>query len=54
VLIIRSYEAAKRALARFEGVDDMRHISGASSFIAGGIAGGVSQFSVYPSIFPPI
>ena len=33
----RSYEAAKRALARFEKVDDMRQLSGASSFIAGGM-----------------
>ena len=44
----RSYEASKRALGRFEGVEDMKQLSGASSFIAGGIAGGVSQFSVYP------
>jgi len=43
-----SYEASKRALAKFERVDDMKDISGASSFIAGGIAGGISQFSVYP------
>jgi solute carrier family 25 (mitochondrial phosphate transporter), member 23/24/25/41 len=48
----RSYEASKRALARFEGVDDPRQLSGFSSFIAGGIAGGVSQISVYPRTLP--
>ena len=44
----RSYEASKRTLAKIERVDDLKHLSGISSFIAGGIAGGVSQFAVYP------
>lgn len=50
----RSYEAAKRALARFENVDDMKQLSAVSSFVAGGIAGGVSQFSVYPRTLPSL
>ncbi|KAK5115598.1 hypothetical protein LTR85_009769 [Meristemomyces frigidus] len=43
-----SYEAAKKAVARFEGHDDPRRISGPSQFIAGGVAGMASQAVVYP------
>ncbi|KAK9463485.1 mitochondrial carrier domain-containing protein [Lipomyces oligophaga] len=42
-----SFEASKRLFASLEGttVDEM---SGISSFLAGGIGGAISQFSVYP------
>ncbi|KAI5806724.1 mitochondrial carrier domain-containing protein, partial [Peziza echinospora] len=43
-----SFEAAKRALARFEGAEDVRDISPMARFLAGGIGGVVSQFSIYP------
>ncbi|KAI6783680.1 calcium dependent mitochondrial carrier protein [Emericellopsis cladophorae] len=43
-----SYEAAKRALANFEGHGDIRQISSVSKFTAGGVAGMVAQFCVYP------
>ncbi|KAK6435533.1 hypothetical protein LTR95_008276 [Oleoguttula sp. CCFEE 5521] len=43
-----SYEAAKRAVAKFEGHDDPRKISSTSQFIAGGVAGMISQAVVYP------
>nr|POE51910.1 calcium-binding mitochondrial carrier sal1 [Quercus suber] len=43
-----SYEAAKRAVARFEGHNDPKRISGSSQFIAGGVAGMISQAVVYP------
>jgi len=43
-----SYEASKRAVARFEGHSDTRNISGPSQFIAGGMAGMISQAVVYP------
>ncbi|PKS13080.1 hypothetical protein jhhlp_000421 [Lomentospora prolificans] len=43
-----SYEAAKRAMASFEGHSDPRNISPYSKFAAGGVAGMISQFCVYP------
>ncbi|TGZ77404.1 mitochondrial carrier [Ascodesmis nigricans] len=43
-----SFEAAKRTLARLEGVEDTAHISQVSRFIAGGVGGVVSQFAIYP------
>ncbi|KAI5795556.1 mitochondrial carrier domain-containing protein [Geopyxis carbonaria] len=43
-----SFEAAKRAMARLEGVEDVSQISQLSRFCAGGIGGVVSQFSIYP------
>jgi len=43
-----SYEAAKRAFANFEGHGDSRKISSVSKFTAGGVAGMVAQFCVYP------
>lgn len=38
-----SYEAAKRALANFEGHGDPRHINSYSKFTAGGVAGMIAQ-----------
>ncbi|KAL7787120.1 mitochondrial carrier domain-containing protein [Trichoderma ceciliae] len=43
-----SYEAAKRALANFEGHGDARNINSYSKFVAGGLAGMIAQFFVYP------
>ncbi|CAD0042412.1 unnamed protein product [Aureobasidium pullulans] len=43
-----SYEAAKKMVARFEGHTNTRKISPVSQFIAGGVAGMVSQAVVYP------
>lgn len=43
-----SYEAAKRALAGIEGHGDPNHINPYSKFAAGGIAGMIAQFCVYP------
>ncbi|KAH6605020.1 peroxisomal ca-dependent solute carrier [Trichoderma cornu-damae] len=43
-----SYEAAKRALANFEGHGDARIINSYSKFVAGGLAGMIAQFCVYP------
>lgn len=43
-----SFEAAKRALARLEGADDVKNISPIARFMAGGVGGVVSQFAVYP------
>ncbi|KAK4544989.1 hypothetical protein LTR36_003894 [Oleoguttula mirabilis] len=43
-----SYEAAKKAIARFEGHNDPKRISGPSQFVAGGVAGMMSQAVVYP------
>lgn len=43
-----SYEASKRAVAKFEGHDDPKKISSVSQFIAGGLAGMISQAVVYP------
>ncbi|UNI16158.1 hypothetical protein JDV02_002623 [Purpureocillium takamizusanense] len=43
-----SYEAAKRALANFEGHGDPRRINSYSKFTAGGVAGMIAQFCVYP------
>ncbi|KAH0289445.1 mitochondrial carrier [Aureobasidium namibiae CBS 147.97] len=43
-----SYEAAKKMVARFEGHSNTRDISPVSQFIAGGVAGMVSQAVVYP------
>ncbi|KAM5348593.1 hypothetical protein ACJ41O_008417 [Fusarium nematophilum] len=43
-----SYEAAKRALANFEGHGDPKKIGSWSKFTAGGVAGMIAQASVYP------
>ncbi|KAL7271075.1 hypothetical protein RUND412_006192 [Rhizina undulata] len=43
-----SFEAAKRTLAKLEGANDVNQISPLSRFLAGGIGGVVSQFSIYP------
>ncbi|KJR84109.1 solute carrier family 25 (mitochondrial phosphate transporter), member 23/24/25/41 [Sporothrix schenckii 1099-18] len=43
-----SYEAAKRTLAAIEGHGDPLHINSASKFVAGGVAGMIAQFCVYP------
>ncbi|KAF5630588.1 peroxisomal Ca-dependent solute carrier [Fusarium sp. NRRL 52700] len=43
-----SYEAAKRALANFEGHGDPKHLSSWSKFASGGFAGMIAQASVYP------
>ena len=43
-----AYEAAKRSLAQLEGHDDAGAINPYSKFVAGGIAGMIAQFSVYP------
>ncbi|KAG9648569.1 hypothetical protein KCU98_g9061, partial [Aureobasidium melanogenum] len=43
-----SYEAAKKMVARFEGHSNTRNISPVSQFVAGGLAGMVSQAVVYP------
>lgn len=43
-----SFETAKRFFARLEGVSDTSEISRASTFLAGGFGGVVSQFAVYP------
>jgi solute carrier family 25 phosphate transporter 23/24/25/41 len=43
-----SFEKAKVALSKIEGLDDRNHISTTSRFAAGGIAGIVSQFVIYP------
>jgi solute carrier family 25 phosphate transporter 23/24/25/41 len=43
-----SYEAAKRLFAKVEGHNDPQIIHSWSKFVAGGMAGMVSQFAVYP------
>jgi solute carrier family 25 phosphate transporter 23/24/25/41 len=43
-----SFEKAKVALSKVEGLEDRNHISIASRFAAGGIAGIISQFAIYP------
>ncbi|KAL1897910.1 hypothetical protein Sste5346_003762 [Sporothrix stenoceras] len=43
-----SYEAAKRTLAAFEGHGDPLRINSSSKFVAGGVAGMIAQFCVYP------
>lgn len=43
-----SFEAAKRLLCTFEGVKDTSDLSRLSTYLAGGMGGVVSQFSVYP------
>ncbi|OAA57945.1 calcium dependent mitochondrial carrier protein [Niveomyces insectorum RCEF 264] len=43
-----SYEAAKRTCAVLEGHGDPTHINPYSKFVAGGVAGMVAQFFVYP------
>ncbi|KAI1430893.1 mitochondrial carrier [Xylaria sp. CBS 124048] len=43
-----AYEAAKNALAGLEGHRDPHHINPYSKFVAGGVAGMVAQFCVYP------
>ncbi|KAG0642060.1 mitochondrial carrier domain-containing protein [Tuber brumale] len=43
-----SFEAAKRTFSRLEGANDASNISPISRFLAGGIGGVVSQFSIYP------
>lgn len=42
-----AYEAAKKALADFEG-SDPKHLHPTSQFIAGGVGGVISQCVVYP------
>ena len=39
-----SYEAAKRALANFEGHGDPKKINSYSKFTAGGVAGMIAQY----------
>ncbi|CAK7198424.1 hypothetical protein SEUCBS139899_001085 [Sporothrix eucalyptigena] len=43
-----SYEAAKRTFAALEGHGDPMHIRPSSKFVAGGVAGMIAQFCVYP------
>ncbi|KAF2152404.1 calcium dependent mitochondrial carrier protein [Myriangium duriaei CBS 260.36] len=43
-----SYEATKRVISKIEGHGDSKRISSSSQFIAGGIAGMISQAVVYP------
>ncbi|KAJ9133552.1 hypothetical protein NKR23_g10637 [Pleurostoma richardsiae] len=43
-----SYEAAKRTLANLEGHGDPTDINPYSKFVAGGVAGMIAQFCVYP------
>ncbi|KAK4574468.1 hypothetical protein LTR86_001309 [Recurvomyces mirabilis] len=43
-----SYEACKRAVAHMEGHNDPTNISQPSQFVAGGVAGMISQAVVYP------
>ncbi|KAI1428425.1 mitochondrial carrier domain-containing protein [Xylaria sp. FL1777] len=43
-----AYEAAKNALAGLEGHNDPHSINPYSKFVAGGVAGMVAQFCVYP------
>ncbi|KAI0406259.1 mitochondrial carrier domain-containing protein [Xylaria palmicola] len=43
-----AYEAAKNALAGFEGHNDPHSINPISKFVAGGAAGMAAQFCVYP------
>ncbi|TGJ79912.1 hypothetical protein E0Z10_g8864 [Xylaria hypoxylon] len=43
-----AYEAAKNALAGLEGHNDPQSINPYSKFVAGGVAGMVAQFCVYP------
>ncbi|CED82382.1 Predicted mitochondrial carrier protein [Phaffia rhodozyma] len=44
-----SYESSKRLLARYwDDVEDPSLISGSSRFLAGGLGGIASQFSIYP------
>ncbi|KAI8624582.1 mitochondrial carrier [Xylariaceae sp. FL1651] len=43
-----AYEAAKKTLAGFEGHGDPHNINPYSRFVAGGVAGMVAQFCVYP------
>ncbi|CAK7275193.1 hypothetical protein SEPCBS57363_006554 [Sporothrix epigloea] len=43
-----SYEAAKRTFATLEGHADPTNIRPSSKFVAGGVAGMVAQFCVYP------
>ena len=43
-----SYEASKRAVAKLEGHNEPRNISAPAQFVAGGVAGMISQAVVYP------
>jgi len=43
-----AYEATKRAFAKLEGQSDPADIHSWSKFAAGGVAGMISQFAVYP------
>ncbi|KAH3682808.1 hypothetical protein WICPIJ_006267 [Wickerhamomyces pijperi] len=43
-----SFEAVKKLLAKIEGVDDTSKLSKVSTYIAGGLGGVFSQFTVYP------
>ena len=43
-----SFELAKRVMANLENVEDVSQLSKVSTYIAGGLGGVVSQFTVYP------
>jgi solute carrier family 25 phosphate transporter 23/24/25/41 len=43
-----SFELAKRVMANLENVNDVSKLSKLSTYIAGGLGGVVSQFTVYP------
>jgi solute carrier family 25 phosphate transporter 23/24/25/41 len=43
-----SFEAAKRAMARIEGIEDTSKLSKTSTYLSGGLGGVVAQFTVYP------
>lgn len=43
-----SFEAAKRFLAKVEGVEDTSQLSRGSTFLAGGLGGMAAQLTVYP------
>ena len=45
-----TYEAAKRALANFEGHGDPKRINSYSKFTAGGVAGMMAQYDPRPSL----
>lgn len=43
-----SFEAAKRAMCRIEGVEDERELSKRATYLSGGIGGVIAQCTVYP------
>ncbi|ODV91535.1 hypothetical protein CANCADRAFT_72567 [Tortispora caseinolytica NRRL Y-17796] len=43
-----TFEATKRLFVALEGYEDVADLSRLATFVAGGIAGAVSQFAVYP------